>query len=165
MAEWKKLVKKVVNTRDIKRIKLQCRLYKVIDKLIIDINVMNISIWWQHAYRNPSFGRINITIIRVLLNVERFGFKLCSDCDNMENDSVEHKMFKCEAVGNDRAIYWNKVLAVCPVQLAKEIVIMSLKDRSVFILNGLGNVYINEWNELYCAIALFVFNMFKPSKK
>ena len=120
MSEWKKFVKQVVNNRDSKHIRLQCQLYKVLDKLITN-KVTTISPWWQHAHRNPSFSRINITIIRVLLNVDRFGIKLCADCDDIAIDSVDHKMFKCEAVNNERIKYWNKIIAVCPVQLANEI--------------------------------------------
>ena len=66
MSEWKKLVKQVVNNRDSKPIRIQCQLYKVLDKLIT-VKVTTISLWWQHAHRNPSFSRINITIIHVLL--------------------------------------------------------------------------------------------------
>ena len=138
MSEWKKLVKQVVNNRDFRRIKLQCQLYKVLDNLKTNMKENTISPWWQHAYRNPSFGRLNITIIRVLLNVERFGFKVCSDCHDMAIDSVEHKMFKCEAVSNEKVLYWNKIIEVCPVQLANEFTTMSEKDQSVFFLMDLA---------------------------
>ena len=41
------------------------------------------------------------------------------------------------------------------MQLANEIEKMTLKERSVYILNGLGNCYIHEWNNVYFAIAMF----------
>jgi len=47
------------------------------------MNVTTISPWPQHAQRKPSFARMNITIIRVLLNVERFALKICSDCHDI----------------------------------------------------------------------------------
>ena len=93
---------------------------------------------------------------------------MCTDCDcdcDIAIDSVEHKMFKCEAVNNERIKYWNKIIAVCPVQLKNEIEKMTLKDSSVFILNGLGNCYIQEWNDVYCAIAMFVHNIFNTGKR
>ena len=123
--------------------RLQSQVHEVLDQLIT-MNVTTFSPLWQHPHRNPSFARTNFTIIRVLLNVEQFGIKLCADCDDIAIDSVEHKMFKCEAVNNERITYWNKIIAVCPVQLANEIEKITLKDRSVFILNGLGNCYIQE---------------------
>jgi len=51
----------------------------------------------------------------------------------MTIDSVEPKMLKCEAVSNESVKYWNKIIAFCPAQVAYEIKIMTLKDRSVFI--------------------------------
>ena len=45
-----------------------------------------------------------------------------------------------------------------------EIETMTLKDRSIFILNGPDNCYIQEWNDVYFAIAMFVFNIFNTGK-
>ena len=56
--------------------------------------------------------------------------------------------------------YWIKVLAACPKQLKTEILLMPFIERSLFILNGFGSVFIAEWNDLYCALSMFILKMF-----
>ena len=131
----------------------------MLDYLNRDINLIYISPWWQHAYRNPSYARKNITIVRTLLNVERYGFKPCIKCNKMALNTVEH-MFQCSAKSIERDESWIKVLAACPKQLKTEILLMPFKERSLFILNGFGSVYIEEWNDLYCALSMFILEMF-----
>ena len=160
MSKWKKMVKQIVAKRDLKRIVCGCKLYKVLDYLNIDIAVTSISPWWQHAYRNPSFARKNITILRTLLNVERYGVNPCTKCNLMALDTVEHILFQCSAKSTERDEFWLKVLAACPQQLKAELLIMPFKTRSVFILNGFKCVFIEEWNKLYCALSMFIWNMF-----
>ena len=78
----------------------------------------------------------------------------------MALNTVEHMMFQCSAKSIERDEFWIKVLAACPKQLKTEILLMPFKEKSLFILNGFGSVYIEEWNDLYCALSMFILEMF-----
>lgn len=158
--EWKKNVTKLILKRDERQIIMECSLYKILKYLSYEREVMSISVWWHHAQRNPKFARINRTIIRLNLNVERFGLKICQDCDMFVYRSIEHVMFECTVKEGIREKYWMVVMEVCPVQLIVAMNRMSIYERCVFILNGCNCKYITEWNNLYCAISTFVYNMF-----
>jgi len=160
MCKWKKMVIERILMRDIKRISIACSLYKVLDYLHVR-NASMVSHWWQHAFRNTKYTRINRTIIRILLNVQRYGFNMCLKCNPEVINSIEHVMFQCESTKEIRELYWNNIIRVCPGQLLKEIVKMNLKDRSKFILNGFNSNYIHEWNDLYNATAVFLKYVFK----
>ena len=74
--------------------------------------------------------------------------------------TVKHMMFQCSAKSIERDESWFKVLAACPKQLKTEILLMPFKERSLFILNGFGSVFIEEWNDLDCALSVFILKMF-----
>ena len=158
--EWKRKVTKLILKRDERQIILECSLFKVLKYLPYERDVRSISIWWHHAHRHPKFSRINRTIIRLILNVDRFGFKICQECDMFVNSSIEHVMFECTANNVTRQKYWMMVMEVCPVQLIFAMNRMPIYERCVFILNGCNCKYIAEWNQLYSAISIFIYNMF-----
>ena len=94
-----------------------------------------------------------------MLNVDRFGFRVCNKCDLAAIDTIEHFMFDCPSTNNIRKIYWCCVIEACPNPLLCEMNIMSSRNLCKFILNGFNCNYVIEWNELYCAIASFVYNV------
>ena len=159
MNEWKKRIKELVNRRDRRRIIIGCSLYKVLDYLVFNTRSLSMSIWWLHAFRNPQFARINRSIVRLLLNVECYGFKKCDNCLNESINSTEHLLFECEKNNDKRLALWSRVILSCPLQLANDISAMSARDRCIFILNGFYSPLIHEWNTTYCNVAMFIFNM------
>ena len=159
MREWKRLVKQSVLERDKKKIILECSLYKVLKYLKFTTYSFSIIPWWQHAFKNPAFARINRSLVRLLLNVDRSGFSLCNKCDLAEIDTIEHFMFNCPSTNNIRKNYWCQVTMVCPYSLLCEMNNMPTRDLCEFILNGFYCNYVIEWNEVYCAIAAFVYNV------
>ena len=56
-------------------------------------------------------------IIHLILIVERFGFKICKDCDTFVNNSIENVMFECTAKDVIRQKYWMMVMEVYPVAM------------------------------------------------
>ena len=159
MKKWKTRIKELVNKRDRKRILIGCSLYKVLDYLVFKTRVLSMSIWWHHAFRNPQFARINRSVVRLLLNVECYGFKTCDNCQNSCINSSEHLLFECEKYNDIRIACWAKVIQSCPLQLANDMSAMSARDCCIFILNGFYSPYTQEWNSLYCNVSMFLFNM------
>ena len=86
---------------------------------------------------------------------------MCIKCSPDVINSIEHVMFQCQSTKELRELYWNDIIQVCPSQLLKEIVKLTLKERSKFIFNGFNSSYISEWNDLYNATAMFLNYIFK----
>jgi len=152
--EWKKMVKLAVIKKDQQRITIQCSLYKVLDYLN---PTCRMSVWWQHAFKTPTFSRINRSVLRLLLNVERHGFKYCEKCNFVSINTIEHMFFDCTATKEVRELNWSKVTELCPKQLVTEMEAKSKRELCVFILNGLNCDYVDEWKDIYSAISLYVY--------
>ena len=91
--EWKKMVTTIVMKRDKKRFNVQCHLYKVLQYYDFKEAVGNISIRWEHAFKYPKYARKIRSVIRLLINVDRYGFSLCESCDNFVANTIEHVLF------------------------------------------------------------------------
>ena len=65
------------------------------------------SVWWQHAFKTPTFSRINRSVLRLLLNVERHGFKYCEKCNFVSINTIEHMFFDCTATKEVRELSWS----------------------------------------------------------
>ena len=75
------------------------------------------SVWWQHAFKTPSFSLINRSVLRLLLNMERHGFKYCEKCNFVSINTIEHMLFDCTATKEVCELNWFKVTEMCPKQL------------------------------------------------
>ena len=100
--EWKTRIKELVNIRDRRRIVIECSLNKVLDYLKFTTYSFSVVPWWQHAFKNPTYARISRSIVRLVLNVDRFGFRVCNKCDLAAIDTIEHFMFDCPSTNNNR---------------------------------------------------------------
>ena len=138
---------------------MHCHLYKVLQYYDFKEAVGNISIRWEHAFKYPKYARKIRSVIRLLINVDRYGFSLCESCDNFVANTIEHVLFDCNANHVKREVLWNNVLELCPRALIIGLDNMSNKDLCVFILNGLNSKYIMEWGFLYSALVTFMYEM------
>ena len=159
MKEWKKNVNKVSLLRDQQKKDLEYMFYKVLDYL--NVTSYSMSAWWHHAHLNPTYSRKVRSVIRVLLNVDRMGLKVCEHCEIPVIRSIEHVLFQCYFMRCMREKLWSLVTIECPKQLRDEMNMMTDKERSIFILNCFNCKYISEWRDIYSAVINFIYYMWK----
>ena len=156
LPEWKKRVRDHVMEMDKRQISIGCSLYKVLDYLRFRED-LKLSVWWELSFRYPVLAKQVDSVIRMCLNVARYGFNVCQFCSYACNDTIEHIIFECKHYKYERDLYWTQVLAACPERLRTEIMSMSNKDRAIFLLNGMNCDFVQEWCPLYYNIAQLVY--------
>lgn len=156
--KWKVIVKDAIYTYDKKKIMIQCKCYKSLSMLSLEGESRQISPWWEHAYADPSFGYMNIIIVRLLLNVNLYCEKICPCCTAMVTNNVHHILFECQCNKDVREVLWNNVAVHCPKALFTEINNMSNSTRTTFILNAFYVKFEREWKLVYDALSLFIYN-------
>ena len=60
-----------------------------------------------------------------------------------------------------RERFWTKLLSVMPPALKHEIENRNENDRIHLLLSPLDNVYIKDWANVYCNIAVFVHAVYE----
>ena len=131
MREWKRSVKQSVIESDKKRIILECSLdkaCKVLNYLKFTTYSFSVLPWWQHAIKNPTYARIIGSLVRLVLNVDRFGFRVCNKCDLAAIDTIEHFMFDCPSTNNTHIYNQCCVIEACPNPLLYEMNIISSRN-------------------------------------
>ena len=74
---------------------------------------------------------------------------------------IEHMLFDCCELQDIRTELWLEISNSCPSSTLKDqIESMTLYNRSIFLLGGLANSYIREWDQFYCKIATFIYTMY-----
>ena len=102
MVKWKKLITNVIVYQDFQRLQATCKIYnKSLRRVYFDKN-SSISGWWLLALHNPSYLKQCQLIIKLLIAPARFGKALCQKCVKYEANSLEHIMFTCESVQEER---------------------------------------------------------------
>ena len=108
LGEWKKEVKHVIQSWEIKRWKVTCCLYRSLSYLHKDIVQFTVCPWWHHAYVNIEYYFKCRFIVQVLIGRSRRMSGLCKQC-NCSQVSIEHILFDCNVNSEARDIKWAKV--------------------------------------------------------
>ena len=164
MKDWKIIVKKHVQTMDQKRLKINSKLYKVLEYISIE-HIGNCLPWWQLCFKNPRHTRSCKHIVRLLLNVDRYGFYICQNCSEGATNSLCHILFKCNAVDITRVFWWDQFIEMCPSPLLNAIIAMDDKNKIKFMLNCMYSNMIPEWEMLYQCIISFIVNVTNSYEK
>ena len=159
MVNWKRKVKDVVTSHDLKRWKVTCTLYQSLKYIFLDINDFTLSPWWQHAYVDISFVHKSKHIIQLLVGNGRHDYELCKKC-NTALVTVEHILFDCVAMTQVRTLLWRNVENHCLPALIQDLNHMNSRDRTIMILNGFNVNYVVEWYNLYNAVGNFIYEMY-----
>ena len=154
--QWKSKIKNLVYSWDFKRFRIICTMYKTLDMFITDVNQHTMSPWWVHAFNNPTYVKLNRLLIRLLLNVSRQGKQMCIMCNDYCTNSREHILFECKGNSNNRQDNWLKVSEACPRPLLESMENMSIRNRTLFILNGFNVKFVTEWTHVYDSISRYV---------
>ena len=70
-------------------------------------------------------------------------------------------LFECDVLTDSRKILWDDILKESLSHIfAKELEDMDSWDRATFLISGLYNTYVVEWDSLFSAIVLFIHTMY-----
>ena len=90
-------------------------------------------------------------------------FPICLLCNNYHCEDCYHVLFYCNASNETHEVYLSRLHDVMPQSMANEMNQMTIRDKVRFLLSPLQSSYIPEWNNIYVAIASFIFAMY-PQK-
>ena len=122
---------------------------------MLSLNTCEISPWWVHCYKDPTFTHQSRKIIRLLLNVNRFGKKGCIFCYGKLN-TIHHILLECPSVQTQRAVLWCKVINSCTKQFTDSLNCMPPREKCKFLLNAFNVKYVSEWKSMYDSVSNFI---------
>ena len=157
LEQWKSIIKKCINQRQLLRNHVNMKLYK--STMYVKC-IFKMSAWWVFAFETPCKTKQVTFIIRLLLNVDKYGSKTCEKCSQLVNDSIVHILFSCDKTDTIACELWNDFLWQCPKGLINELNNMSNEERVYFILNAMYSPYIKEWTNIYYKMINFVYTVF-----
>ena len=117
-------------------------------------------VWWVVANIHPEYHKQSKLMIQLVLNAFRLGKEICKSCESYSSNSVDHILFNCDLLQERRLVLWHNVEEACPYQLCQAMQHMSSVDLCKFILNGLNVPFTPDWNELYCCILNFTYEIY-----
>ena len=156
--EFKNIARKRVNDIEKQRFKISAMLYKslaLFSKCISDISMWS---WWKFLTNHCAFSHQVRMLSRLLFNQSCLkeavaaydrSSPICDNCDMRCVESVCHLLFECPYYRYERAVLWGNLLDICPAQLQAELINMNSEERTVFIISGMHDGYIEEWNDIF----------------
>ena len=159
MHQWKNLIKRIVNQKQISALQRSCRMYTSLSHMMPStLNGKQLS-WWLYVQRSPWDAAKCSIIVRLLLNTYRLGSNMCKLC-NQTRDTLAHILFTCTVTDELRATLWSPVIVACPPQLVEQMSLMSDNSRTMFIVNALNCDYIGDWHLVYESVMHYIYAMF-----
>ena len=90
-----------------------------------------------------------------------FGGTSCILCGLYLNESCVHILFQCSAMDERREHWLNSIKSLMPTAMLEGFTEMSILHKCEFLLSGLHNCYVQEWDALYGAVAQFVWDLYR----
>ena len=170
--EWKKIITEKVWQHENHRWKFISMLFSNLRGLRAGIKEVKMWSWWRYASSDPKHGKDIRTILKMLLNVhqlnsvtahhEHNSTPRCQFCDTGAVESVAHMLFACSdpetCVSRNRL--WAVVKENGPNNLITEIELLSIEERTIFLLTGLNNTYTPEWSAWLDNVKSFLVQMY-----
>ena len=175
--QWKRLCKERVWQREQKQWKVNSALFVKLSEIRQMIDCKNVLSWWQYAQHNTEDMNKCKLILKLFLGVHNLKCnavkytgenqsQLCTNCSDYKYETIEHVLFECEGNSVLRGHLWNNILESCPsASMVYEMTSMSTKARCSFLLSGLNNSYVKEWNNLFKAIVQFITAMYNTHQQ
>ena len=122
--------------------------------------------WWLFVKDDPIYCTKVSGVLAVLMGAQpkkyqrNFGHSRCKICGDFESENIEHILFTCNALEPYRNILWDNILLKTTNPLKLDIMQMTIRERSTFLLSCLNESYTPEWKDLYKAIAHFIYKMY-----
>ena len=144
-----------------------CHMYRNLISYCSLLQHIHILSWWKFAQRNPHKLKQVSATVALLLGTQpkglqhNFGQKPCMLCDQYSTESTLHILFECREFHRLRCDGFQTISIKMPDAMQNEYNEMSIQARCTFLLSGLNDSYVPEWDALYAAIAQFVWDMYR----
>ena len=90
---------------------------------------------------------------------------ICMFCTTNSKETAQHVLFECQAYRDIRCKFWRRMEDTCPIALQHCMKEMSPEEKTLLILNCLGNSYVAEWTDVYVNILKFVAEIYSARKR
>ena len=168
--QWKKMVIEKVWFLENRKWNVSKCLFQTlgrIQNLFVEIQLLP---WWEYTKKMPIDVRKCRIIIKLLLDCHMFKSckyrynnyaenPYCDMCEGRCIEDVDHVLFQCAGNEQLRCRLWAEVQAVCPPNLYRDLMDMTITNRSAFLLCGLGK-FTPEWTDLYSSIANYIYSLY-----
>ena len=124
--------------------------------------------WWKLCKVYPRLTGQCKLLMKVIYGAHNFisgtnrkasNTHLCNMCDRNEYDTLEHMLFSCPTLEDQRCLLWHDVEKYIPRGLLYELNRLNTKDKTVLLLSGFNSGYIHEWDDLYVSTLMFIFKL------
>ena len=162
----KSQIKRIVWGNENDRWRASCLIYRELDQYRSTVSNIRMHPWWLFVKDEPIYCTKVAGVLAVLMGGQpckyqrNFGHSRCKICESFEAETAEHILFKCNALEQYRSILWENVLLKLTEPLKESVMQMTHNERTVFLVSCLNESYINEWRDLYKAIANFIHKMY-----
>ena len=172
MDAWKKTVKQKIWNIQNQKLSIICTLNKTLYLFSTPIESNSMLAWWHFVQLKPSALFKCRIIMRLLLDCHNLkscmvrhkgneiSNDLCEQCSLGTAENIQHILFECTRNDVQRKKLWFSVLNACPKALANDIERMDVKQKTAFLLTGLGNNFVKEWMYIYDQILDFVYSLY-----
>ena len=86
---------------------------------------------------------------------------ICVLCNERQQETPEHVLLRCRHYDDVRPHYVNRINSCMPLAMQRQFGSMTMSEQCQFLLSGLNNSYIEEWNSLYTEVVDFVWHMYR----
>ena len=89
---------------------------------------------------------------------------MCQLCDSLMSENAHHLLFECSFFQVTRTKLWCYVKDEMPTAMKHDVEQISAKRRTEYLLSGLHCDYVQEWSNIYRAIAEFCYTMYRTRR-
>ena len=147
--------------------KATCLLYRRLSPYYNTLSKISIISWWQFAKSNPCKLKQVSAVVALFLGTQPKGLqhnfkgRYCITCGLNQPECFLHTLFECSAMNGIRCRHLNDIKSLMPPAMLHDFEASSIQNRYTFLISGLNNCYVQEWDSLYGAIAQFVWEIYK----
>ena len=128
--------------------------------------------WWKYAFKRPDKVNNCRVLMRLIagqssLKVHEYRFNdtrdmTCPHCTSGQIQSVSHLLFECihPDILNEREKWLQRVHSILPPAMLVSLGGLDNEAKTTFILSGLGQKYMHEWEDGYTVLLDFIAYMY-----
>ena len=140
-------------------------MYKNLDFYIHSIEKIQILSWWKYVRKKPAKTKQARCTVAVLLGSQPKAMQcnfsgICSLCDERQAETPVHILLFCNHYDHLRTAHMNSMKNHMPQAMRREFENMSPHRKCQFMLSGLNNSYVDEWDCIYSDVVDFVWQMY-----
>lgn len=171
---FKKLVRDIVDKKEVARFRITCMLYKSLPFYVACIQKIQIWPWWTFGDRFPNLLKKVRCLYRLMVGQSCIkthtahydkSSSQCTLCDNNVTETADHLLFKCTLFQDTRNAKWIHVIDNAPIAMIREFERMSDVQKTKFILSGFSCDYTEEWCKLYQSVLEFCYSIYRARRQ